>query len=98
MVGYGFLSESSQFAQSLQDNNVGWVGPSPSVLQLFGDKIQARALAVRSDVPVVRGSDNLKSGEEVLDVLERGMVGLPGIMKVRERLILMNMFIKNLVC
>eukprot|EP00956_Cyclotella_meneghiniana_P011546 scaffold16203_cov21-Cyclotella_meneghiniana.AAC.2 len=79
--GYGFLSESSQFAQSLQDNNIGWVGPSPSVLQLFGDKIQARALAVRSDVPVVRGSENLKSGEEVLDVLESGMVGLPAIMK-----------------
>ena len=81
-IGYGFLSESAPFAQSLVESNITWVGPPPDVLHLFGDKIQARALARRSDVPVVRGSGNLESGEECLDVLKDGDVRLPAIMKV----------------
>jgi biotin carboxylase len=81
-TGYGFLSESAPFAQSLLSSNIEWVGPPPSVLELFGDKIQARALAQESGVPVVRGSGNLKSGEECLEILERGDFGLPAIMKV----------------
>ncbi|KAL9186330.1 hypothetical protein ACHAXT_005568 [Thalassiosira profunda] len=79
--GYGFLSESAPFAQSLVDAGVTWVGPPPDVLHLFGDKIQARALAERNDVPVVRGSGNLSSGEECLGILENGDVRLPAIMK-----------------
>ena len=53
------------------------------MLQLFGDKIQARALASQSNVPVVRGSGNLTSGEECLGILNNGDVRLPAIMKVR---------------
>mmetsp|Transcript_6012 Transcript_6012/g.10728 ORF Transcript_6012/g.10728 Transcript_6012/m.10728 type:complete len:1005 (+) Transcript_6012:147-3161(+) len=79
--GYGFLSESAPFAQSLLSSNVTWVGPPPDVLHLFGDKIQARALAEQSNVPIVRGSGNLSSGEECLSVLREGHVRLPAIMK-----------------
>ena len=81
-IGYGFLSESAPFAQSLVSSGIEWVGPPPEVLQLFGDKIQARALAQRSNVPVVRGSGNLTSGEECLGILNNGDVRLPAIMKV----------------
>lgn len=81
-IGYGFLSESAPFAQSLLSSGIEWVGPPPEVLQLFGDKIQARALAQRSNVPVVRGSGNLTSGEECLNILNNGDVRLPAIMKV----------------
>jgi len=79
--GYGFLSESAPFAQSLVSSGIEWVGPPPEVLQLFGDKIQARALAERSNVPVVRGSDNLTSGEECLSILNNEDIRLPAIMK-----------------
>lgn len=79
--GYGFLSESAPFAQSLVNAGVTWVGPSPDVLALFGDKIQARSLAQRSNVPVVRGSENLISGDECMTVLNNGSVRLPSIMK-----------------
>eukprot|EP00984_Skeletonema_dohrnii_P020413 scaffold9947_cov98-Skeletonema_dohrnii-CCMP3373.AAC.1 len=79
--GYGFLSESAPFAQSLVSSGIEWVGPPLEVLQLFGDKIQARALAQRSNVPVVRGSGNLTSGEECLGILNNGDVRLPAIMK-----------------
>lgn len=81
-TGYGFLSESAPFAQSLVNNNITWVGPPPDVLNLFGDKIQARALAKQSNVPVVRGSGNMSSGDECLSVLREGDVRLPAIMKV----------------
>ena len=81
-TGYGFLSESAPFAQSLVSSGINWVGPPPEVLQLFGDKIQARALAQRSNVPVVKGSGNLISGDECLDILNNGDVRLPAIMKV----------------
>ena len=81
-TGYGFLSESAPFAQSLVNSNITWVGPPPDVLHLFGNKIQARALANQNNVPVVRGSGNLSSGEDCLSVLEGGDVRLPAIMKV----------------
>jgi len=80
-TGYGFLSESAPFASLLVNSNITWVGPPPDVLHLFGDKIQARQLAQQSNVPVVRGSGNLSSGEECLSILNEGDVRLPAIMK-----------------
>jgi acetyl/propionyl-CoA carboxylase alpha subunit/acetyl-CoA carboxylase carboxyltransferase component len=53
--GYGFLSENAAFAQACQDAGIVFIGPSPSALQLFGDKAQARALAQRCEIPVLPG-------------------------------------------
>ena len=55
--GYGFLSESSEFARACGAAGLGFVGPSPDVLDRFGDKAAARALAAECDVPVLPGSD-----------------------------------------
>jgi acetyl/propionyl-CoA carboxylase alpha subunit/acetyl-CoA carboxylase carboxyltransferase component len=55
--GYGFLSESSQFAQRCRDAGLTFVGPRADVLALFGDKVRARALARSLGVPVLTGSD-----------------------------------------
>lgn len=54
--GYGFLSENQQFAQSLEDKGIVFVGPTVHNLQTFGDKTAARNIAIESDVPVVPGS------------------------------------------
>jgi acetyl/propionyl-CoA carboxylase alpha subunit/acetyl-CoA carboxylase carboxyltransferase component len=54
--GYGFLSESSAFARLCNNAGVVFVGPSPEALTLFGDKVQARALAKRIGAPVLPGS------------------------------------------
>src|SRR4029077_15031545 len=54
--GYGFLSESSAFARLCNNAGVIFVGPSPDALALFGDKVQARALAKRIGAPVLPGS------------------------------------------
>uniref|UniRef100_A0A6Q2YHB6 Pyruvate carboxylase n=1 Tax=Esox lucius TaxID=8010 RepID=A0A6Q2YHB6_ESOLU len=55
--GYGFLSERSDFAQACADVGVRFIGPSPEVVRQMGDKVEARALAIRAGVPVVPGTD-----------------------------------------
>ena len=57
--GYGFLAENPVLAQSCAQAGVTFVGPCAQTILELGDKIQARALAVRSGVPVVPGSDDV---------------------------------------
>jgi acetyl-CoA/propionyl-CoA carboxylase biotin carboxyl carrier protein len=54
--GYGFLSERADFAQSVQDAGLIWVGPNPAVIQALGDKIEARRIAQAVGAPLVAGS------------------------------------------
>lgn len=54
--GYGFLSESADFAQACADAGLVFVGPEAGTLRMQGDKVSARALAERAGVPVLRGS------------------------------------------
>lgn len=53
--GYGFLSENAGFAQRVLDSGLKWVGPTPEVIELMGDKIAARKTAKKLDVPVIPG-------------------------------------------
>lgn len=50
--GYGFLSESIEFARRCKEEDLKFVGPTSKTLGLFGDKASARRLAVQHDVPV----------------------------------------------
>ena len=54
--GYGFLSENADFARRCAEAGLSFVGPRPDILELFGDKAQARALAERCEVPVLPGT------------------------------------------
>ncbi|QIS04475.1 ATP-grasp domain-containing protein [Nocardia brasiliensis] len=51
--GYGFLSESAELAAACAAAELIFVGPSPEVLRIFGDKVAARAAAERAGVPVL---------------------------------------------
>lgn len=53
--GYGFLSENAGFASLCADAGIMFVGPRPEILSLFGNKLEARSLAVRCGVPVLAG-------------------------------------------
>jgi len=54
--GYGFLSENAAFARACAEVGIRFVGPSPDVLDVFGDKGKARTLAVECEVPVSPGT------------------------------------------
>ena len=54
--GYGFLSENAGFARACAEAGLTFIGPPPEALDLFGDKAQARALAIRLGVPLLPGT------------------------------------------
>mmetsp|Transcript_12902 Transcript_12902/g.19627 ORF Transcript_12902/g.19627 Transcript_12902/m.19627 type:complete len:1235 (+) Transcript_12902:119-3823(+) len=78
--GYGFLSESPEFAQACADNGIVFVGPTIDNLNTFSDKTSARSAAIKAGVPVVPGSDGpLRSAEDVEAFVDE--IGLPVIIK-----------------
>ncbi|MGW0289088.1 acetyl-CoA carboxylase biotin carboxylase subunit [Streptomyces tuirus] len=54
--GYGFLSENAEFARAVQDAGLIWIGPDPEVIDLMGDKINARNRMAQAGVPVGAGT------------------------------------------
>jgi pyruvate carboxylase len=54
--GYGFLSENFEFARSCVEAGITFVGPNAETLEMFGDKVRARALAESCKVPVLPGT------------------------------------------
>lgn len=54
--GYGFLSENPALARRCADETITFVGPNVAALELFGDKVAAKALAKKCDVPVIDGT------------------------------------------
>jgi acetyl/propionyl-CoA carboxylase alpha subunit/acetyl-CoA carboxylase carboxyltransferase component len=62
--GYGFLSENAGFARRCASEGITFVGPRAEMLALFGDKVQARALAERCGVPILRGTSGRTSLDE----------------------------------
>jgi acetyl/propionyl-CoA carboxylase alpha subunit len=62
--GYGFLSENAGFARRCAEERITFVGPRPDVLELFGNKAQARALAARCGVPLLEGTNDATSADE----------------------------------
>lgn len=55
--GYGFLAENSRFAEACERAGFIFVGPSASAIRSMGDKVEARAIAVKAGVPLVPGTD-----------------------------------------
>lgn len=74
--GYGFLSESAEFARCCEDAGLNFVGPRPATLATFGDKNAARRLADKCGIPLPAGTGILNSAGEAADFLaERGPRG-----------------------
>lgn len=78
--GYGFLSESSSFAQKVEENDIHFIGPTKKTMELMGDKITARQTVDNAGVPIIPGSTNdVKSVEEVKELAEE--IGYPLVLK-----------------
>lgn len=63
--GYGFLSESAEFAQACQDAGLTFAGPSPEVLRIFGDKVSAREAAERAGAAILPAT---RAGADVAEI------------------------------
>ena len=57
--GYGFLAESADFAECVEQAGVRFIGPTPQTLRAVGDKDTAIALARQLDIPTIPGDDTL---------------------------------------
>ncbi|MCL4114353.1 UNVERIFIED_CONTAM: hypothetical protein GTU68_025715 [Idotea baltica] len=78
--GYGFLSENAEFARRCAEVGMTFIGPSPDALELFGDKVRARALATDLGIPIVPGSPTaLASIEQAVAAAES--IGYPIMLK-----------------
>jgi len=74
--GFGFLSENSKFATMCEEVGIKFIGPSAHVMDIMGDKINARAQMIKANVPVIPGSDGeVHTAEEALAVAEK--IGYP---------------------
>ncbi|HEY7196880.1 MAG TPA: biotin carboxylase N-terminal domain-containing protein [Gaiellaceae bacterium] len=51
--GYGFLAESAELAEAVEEAGLVWIGPPPAVLRASGDKLAAKETAAGAGVPVV---------------------------------------------
>ena len=78
--GYGFLAENAQFAHLCQASGVTFIGPSPQVIHLMGNKVKARELAQKVGVPIVPGTDGPVSGFDEALVFCR-IAGYPVMIK-----------------
>lgn len=78
--GYGFLSESAEFAQAIINANCIFLGPSPEVISLMGDKIASKKLAQSLKIPTI---DGIETADDDLSNLQVKIkkIGLPIIIK-----------------
>ena len=78
--GYGFLAENGDFARAVIETGLAWVGPSPDVIDIMGDKTAARRAAADASVPTVPGTSEPVTDAEIVRSFARTH-GLPIALK-----------------
>ncbi|GMT43419.1 MAG: biotin carboxylase [bacterium] len=76
--GYGFLAENADFAESVINEKILWIGPSPSVVRLSGNKIEARKLAEQAGAPITPGAV-IDDEKDIRQIAEK--IGYPVLIK-----------------
>lgn len=78
--GFGFLSENAQFAKICEESNIKFIGPTSKVIDLLGNKSNAKELMKEAGVPVIPGSDgSVKGLKDAILIAEQ--IGYPVILK-----------------
>ena len=70
--GFGFLSENSMFARVCEESNIKFIGPTADVIDLLGNKSNAKEIMKKAKVPVIPGSDgNVETLEEAVKIAKK---------------------------
>lgn len=78
--GFGFLSENANFAKMCEESNIKFIGPNYKVIDLMGNKSNAKELMKNAKVPVVPGSEgSIKSLDEAIKIADQ--IGYPIMIK-----------------
>ncbi len=78
--GYGFLAESSYFAEICEACNIKFIGPQASIIRLMGDKVEARRAMEEAGLPILPGSSEpITSEDEALKLARE--IGFPVMVK-----------------
>ncbi|WP_417236599.1 pyruvate carboxylase [Bizionia paragorgiae] len=78
--GYGFLSENSEFARKCAENGIIFIGPDPKVMDALGDKITAKKIALKCNVPIIES--NIKDLTSLdIAIAEAKRIGYPLMLK-----------------
>ncbi|HAA18126.1 MAG TPA: pyruvate carboxylase, partial [Cytophagales bacterium] len=78
--GYGFLSENDDFAEACREANITFVGPTPEVMRQLGDKVAAKEVAKKADVPLIEDSQQPLT-ELSIALTEAERIGYPIMVK-----------------
>ena len=78
--GFGFLSENADFAKICEESNIKFIGPKSDVIDLLGNKSNAKEMMKNAGVPVILGSDgSVKDLKDAIQIAEK--IGYPVILK-----------------
>ncbi|NBW73438.1 MAG: pyruvate carboxylase, partial [Microbacteriaceae bacterium] len=77
--GYGFLSENPDLAEAAKAAGLVFIGPDSRVLELAGNKVNAKEAAIRAKVPVLRSSQQSSDAEVLIGEAED--IGFPLFVK-----------------
>ena len=78
--GYGFLSENAHFAEIVTKHGIKFIGPSSDLIKKMGDKIEARKIAKKNNLPIIEGSPgNVNSVDEAKKISKE--IGYPVLIK-----------------
>lgn len=78
--GFGFLSENAQFAAICEESNIKFIGPNSQVIDMLGNKSNAKEMMKKAGVPVIPGSDGSVGGiKTAKEICEK--IGYPVILK-----------------
>ena len=78
--GYGFLSENTEFAKKCGENNIIFIGPNPEVMDLLGNKINAKNIAKKCGVPIIESSE-IPLTDSKIALAEADRIGYPVMLK-----------------
>lgn len=77
--GWGFASEDDTFPRKCQEAGIVFIGADADAMRMLGNKVEARNIAKKLDIPVVPGSEGAVTVEEAKKIVRE--IGMPAMLK-----------------